>query len=66
MTENIQMETGLPEENSTEPETEIHSEKELDQELEEAETKETVDTETGLSLGTVMLQAVEQGVNLWS
>lgn len=64
MTENIQMETGLPEENSTEPETEIHSEKELDQELEEAETKEIVDTETGLSLGTVMLQAVEQGVNL--
>lgn len=54
MTENIQMETGLPEENSTEPETEIHSEKELDQELEEAETQETVDTETGLSLGTVI------------
>ena len=64
MTENIQMETGLPEENSTEPETEIHSEEELDQELEEAETQETVDSETGLSLGSVMLQAVEQGVNL--
>lgn len=66
MTENIQMETGLPEENSTEPETEIHSEEELDQELEEAETQETVDSETGLSLGSVMLQAVEQESTFWS
>lgn len=46
-----------------EPES-VLSEKEFDHVLEEAEKQDTVDTETGLSLGEVMLQAVEQGVDI--
>lgn len=42
-------------------ETEPLSEKELDEALEAAQEQDTVDEETGLTLGNVMLQAVEQG-----
>lgn len=45
-------------------ETEPLSEKELDEALEAAQEQDTVDEETGLTLGNVMLQAVEQGVDL--
>lgn len=45
-------------------ETEMLSETELDAALETAETQDTVDEESGLTLSDVMLQAVEQDVDL--
>ena len=45
-------------------ETEVFSETELDEALEDAQEQDTVDEETGLTLGDVMLQAVEQDVDL--
>lgn len=45
-------------------ETERLSEAELDEALEAAQDQDTVDEETGLTLGDVMLQAVEQDVDL--
>lgn len=44
--------------------TEQLSELELDEALEAAQDQDTVDEETGLTLGDVMLQAVEQDVDL--
>lgn len=40
------------------------SEEALDAAIEEAENQDTVDEETGLSLGEVLLQAEEQGINI--
>ena len=62
----IQSETEVtePETVQEEKETETLSEAELDAALEAAEEQDTVDEESGLSLGNVMLQAVEQGVDL--
>lgn len=57
----------LPKETETEPLTEEEtalSQEELDQELETAADQETVDPESGLTLGEVMEQAVEQDVDL--
>lgn len=51
-------------ENETETTTEVLTETDLDAALEAAETEDTVDEESGLTLGDVMLQAVEQGVDL--
>ena len=67
--EAVQEESNLAENAQTEPletagETELLSEKELDEALEAAQEQDTVDEETGLTLGNVMLQAVEQGVDL--
>ena len=62
----IQSETEVtePETVQAENETEALSEAELDAALEAAEEQDTVDEESGLSLGNVMLQAVEQGTDL--
>lgn len=60
-------ETEAPAEKETKPvpdETEALTEKDLDAALKEAEQQETVDTESGLSLGEVLLQATEQGVDI--
>ncbi len=65
--ESAQMETVQEESNQTE-ETETASgrlsESELDEALEAAQDQDTVDGETGLTLGNVMLQAIEQDVDL--
>lgn len=45
-------------------ETEVFSETELDEALEDAQGQDTVDEETGLTLGDVMLQAVEQDIDI--
>lgn len=45
------------------PQTQIKSEEELDAALQMAQGQETVDQETGLSFGEVMMQAAEQGVD---
>lgn len=45
------------------PQTQIKSEEELDAALQAAQGQETVDQETGLSFGEVMMQAAEQGVD---
>lgn len=68
-TEAVQEESNPAENAQTEPletagETELLSEKKLDEALEAAQEQDTVDEETGLTLGNVMLQAVEQGVDL--
>ena len=58
---------GMPDseaESETATETEILSEEELDKELEAAAEQDTYDEESGLTLGEVMEQAVEQEVNL--
>lgn len=62
----IQSETEVTESETVQEEkgTETLSEVELDAALEAAEEQDTVDEESGLSLGNVMLQAVEQGVDL--
>ncbi|XBX09623.1 SpaA isopeptide-forming pilin-related protein [Enterocloster clostridioformis] len=60
-------ETEAPAEKETKPvpdETEVLTEKELDAALKEVEQQETVDAESGLSLGEVLLQATEQGVDI--
>lgn len=60
-------ETEASAEKETKPvpdETEALTEKDLDAALKEAEQQETVDTESGLSLGEVLLQATEQGVDI--
>ena len=57
-------ETAGTEQAETAGETELLSETELDEALEAAQEQDTVDEETGLTLGDVMLQAVEQGVDL--
>lgn len=56
----IQSETEVTESETVQEEKET----ELDAALEAAEEQDTVDEESGLSLGNVMLQAVEQGVDL--
>lgn len=42
----------------------VLSEKELDAAIEETENQKTVDEESGLSLGEVLLQAESQGVDI--
>ena len=56
--------TADTEQAETAGETELLSEAELDEALEAAQGQDTVDEETGLTLGDVMLQAVELGVDL--
>lgn len=64
-TEESESEDGEPEVHSEmAAEKELLSEKELDEALEAAQEQDTVDEETGLTLGEVMLQAVEQGMDL--
>lgn len=68
-TEIVQAESNPAEGAETEPletarETELLSEKELNEALETAQEQDIVDEETGLTLGNVMLQAVEQGGDL--
>lgn len=62
----IQSETEVTESETVQEEkgTETLSEVELDAALEAVEEQDTVDEESGLSLGNVMLQAVEQDVDL--
>lgn len=62
-----EIETEVPAEKETKPvpdETEVLTEKDLDAALKEVEQQETVDAESGLSLGEVLLQATEQGVDI--
>lgn len=67
-----EQETGSEPEIGAEPETEVTvpdetemlPEEALDAALEEAEGQETVDEESGLTLGDVLLQAEEQGVEI--
>lgn len=62
-----QTETEAPAEKETKSvldETEVLTEKDLDAALKEVKQQETVDTESGLSLGEVLLQATEQGVDI--
>lgn len=69
-----EQETGSEPEIGSEPETEVTvldetemlPEEALDAALEEAEGQETVDEESGLTLGDVLLQAEEQGINIQS
>lgn len=68
-TETVQEESNPAEDAGTEPletagETEVLSETELDKALENVQEQDTVDEETGLTLGDVMLQAAEQDVDL--
>lgn len=67
-TEEVTDENGETELTGTESETgetsDALTETDLDAALEEAETENTVDGESGLTLGDVMLQAVEQDVDL--
>ena len=57
-TETTEAVTGLPEE------TEMLSEEALDAALEETEDQKTVDEESGLTLGEVLLQAEDQGIDI--
>lgn len=45
---------------------EIHSEEEFDQALEQSEDQKIVDEDSGLTLGEVLLQAADQGVDIQS
>ena len=61
-----QPQTELETENVTElpKEAEILSEEDLDAALEESEGQKTVDEESGLTLGEVLLQAEDQGIDI--
>lgn len=58
-----QEETHGEDEEESYPEIPVKSEKELDAALNAAKGQETVDQETGLTFGEVMMQASEQGVD---
>ncbi|MDY4669408.1 MAG: hypothetical protein SO415_05345 [Oliverpabstia sp.] len=58
-----QEETHGEEEEESHPEIPVKSEKELDAALNAVKEQKTVDLETGLTFGEVMLQASEQGVD---
>ena len=54
------------EEGESETPAEMHSEEEFDKALERSEDQKTVDEDSGLTLGEVLLQAADQGVDIQS
>lgn len=52
------------EEGESETSAEMHSEEEFDKALERSEDQKTVDEDSGLTLGEVLLQAADQGVDI--
>ena len=54
------------EEGESETPAEMHSEEEFDKALERSEDQKTVDEDSGLTLGEVLLQATDQGVDIQS
>lgn len=54
------------EEGESETPAEMHSEEEFDKAVERSEDQKTVDEDSGLTLGEVLLQAADQGVDIQS